>query len=241
MRKLFIVAASLATSLLVISCAPKKEKIELLTEMDSVSYAIGVSNGAQMKTVPGDSFNVEALNAGFETSYKNDSANLLLTQEQTEEVLRTFFAKLQAKAQEEMVAKNKELAVKNKLYGDSVLKQNGAQEGVITLDNGLQYRIIKQGTGVKPAADDDVKVKYVGKFLNGQIFDSTDQRGPAEFNLQNVIPGWSQILQMMPTGSKYEVWIPSDLAYGDMGNRGIEPGSTLYFEVELLSVLPKKK
>ena len=234
MRKLFIVAASLATSLLVISCAPKKEKFELLTEMDSVSYAIGVSNGAQMKTVPGDSFNVAALNAGFEASYKNDSANLLLTQEQTEEVLRTFFAKLQARAQ-------KELAVKNKLYGDSVLKQNGAQEGVITLDNGLQYRIIKQGTGVKPAADDDVKVNYIGKFLNGRIFDATDQRGPAEFNLQNVIPGWTQILQMMPAGSKYEVWIPSDLAYGDMGNRGIEPGSTLYFEIELLSVLPKKQ
>ena len=234
MRKLFIVAASVATSLLVISCAPKKEnKIELNSEMDSVSYAIGMSNGIQLKSVPGvDTFNVEVLNAAFEASYKGDSANLLLTEEQTQEVLTAYFTKIQMNAK-------KEIAAKNKLYSDSVLKSNGANEGVITLENGLQYRIIKQGSGQKPKEDDVVKVNYVGKLLNGRVFDSTIGREPVTFNLMGVIKGWSQILQMMPVGSKYEVWIPSDLAYGDMGmGNVIEPGSTLYFEVELLGIQP---
>ncbi|MBO4529722.1 MAG: FKBP-type peptidyl-prolyl cis-trans isomerase [Paludibacteraceae bacterium] len=201
--------------------------------MDSVSYAIGMSNGIQLKSVPGvDTFNVEVLNAAFEASYKGDSANLLLTEEQTQEVLTAYFTKIQMKAK-------KEIAAKNKLYSDSVLKSNGANEGVITLENGLQYRIIKQGSGQKPKEDDVVKVNYVGKLLNGRVFDSTIGREPVTFNLMGVIKGWSQILQMMPVGSKYEVWIPSDLAYGDMGmGNVIEPGSTLYFEVELLGIQP---
>ena len=244
MKKMFIVATVLATSLGVISCTPEKSKVtKLESEMDSVSYAIGVSNGMQLKTIPGnDTINVDVLNAGFETSYTNDTANLLLTEEEVQTVLSNYFRKLQIAAQEEQVAKNKEIAAKNKVIGDSILRKNSVQDGVRVTESGLQYRVITKGNGPTPKVDDVVRVNYVGKFLDGNVFDASERHGgPAEFAVNRVIKGWTEVLQLMPVGSKYEVWIPSDLAYGDEGSMGIEPGSSLYFEVELLSIVSNKK
>jgi len=133
-------------------------------------------------------------------------------------------------------------AGQNKLDGDAFMQANKAKEGVKVLDNGIQYRVQNQGKGPMPKADDTVKVHYVGRLLDGQIFDSSRQRGKAaEFNLGGVIKGWTQTLTQMPTGSRWLVWIPPELAYGDRGAGGkIGPNMTLEFDIELLEVLKKQ-
>jgi FKBP-type peptidyl-prolyl cis-trans isomerase FklB len=131
----------------------------------------------------------------------------------------------------------------NKKEGDSFLAANKGKEGVVTLPSGLQYKILKEGTGPKPTASDTVVCNYRGTSINGTEFDSSSKRGqPATFPVSGVIKGWTEALQLMPVGSKWQLFIPSDLAYGDRGAGGdIGPGSTLIFEVELLSVQDKSK
>lgn len=233
MKKLFI-AASFA-AVLMSSCSNSECKdVKLSSNIDSVSYAIGMSNGKSLSELPGDTINTKAFKAGFEAAFKKDSANLLLTDDQIRELLDNYNREIQTLMM-------KEMADKNKAFGDSVLNANKANEGVVETESGLQYRVITKGTGKTPTAEDKVKVNYTGKLLDGRTFDSSIGREPAEFNLNGVIKGWTEVLQLMPVGSKYEVWIPSDLAYGDQGNRFIEPGSTLYFEIELLDILPADK
>ena len=126
---------------------------------------------------------------------------------------------------------------KNKEAGDKFLAENGKKPGVVTTASGLQYEVIKKGTGPVPTATDQVKVHYVGTLLDGTEFDSSIKRNePAMFPVNQVIPGWTEGLQLMPVGSKYKFYIPQNLAYGSKGARGIEPLSTLVFEVELLSI-----
>jgi FKBP-type peptidyl-prolyl cis-trans isomerase len=137
--------------------------------------------------------------------------------------------------------KEKEKSAEAKIAGEAFLAENKSKEGVKTTETGLQYRVITAGGGTLPLDGDKVKVHYTGKLIDGTVFDSSVERGePAEFLTNQVIPGWTEALKMMPVGSKYELVIPAALAYGDRSTGPIPAGSTLVFEVELLDILPNE-
>jgi FKBP-type peptidyl-prolyl cis-trans isomerase FklB len=161
----------------------------------------------------------------------------LLTDQEAQTTLTTLQADLRKK-QELMT---QQAAETNKKEGDAFLTANKGKEGVVTLPSGLQYKILQEGTGPKPAATDTVSVNYRGTLLNGTEFDSSYKRGqPATFGVGQIIKGWNEALQLMPVGSKWQLFVPPDLAYGGRGaGRDIGPNSTLVFEVELLSIQPK--
>ena len=205
-----------------------------ITEQSSASEKVGYSLGFMMaegnKEAVKD-LNLDTFEKGFRDGYEgNDSA---LTQEQMQEVLMTY-----QKEQEEQFAKDMQTkATENKTAGTAFLAENAKKEGVKQTDSGLQYKVLKEGTGKSPKATDVVEVNYEGKLIDGTVFDSSDERGePIEFPLNQVIAGWTEGLQLMKEGGKYEFYIPSDIAYGEAGNAGIEPNSTLIFTVELLKV-----
>jgi len=159
-----------------------------------------------------------------------------ISQEEAMQVQQAFQQKMQAKREADMQA----AATKNKADGEAFLAANKSKDGVKTTESGLQYVVVTEGTGAKPAVTDTVKVHYTGTLLDGTKFDSSVDRGqPAQFALNAVIPGWTEALQLMPVGSKYTLWIPSELAYGDRAMPGspIGPNSTLKFEVELLEIV----
>jgi len=164
-------------------------------------------------------------------------SSTLLTPQQAQDVLKEVQMALHAKHEESMAA----VAVTNKKAGDAFLKANAAQKDVVVLPSGLQYKILKQGTGPKPTADDTVECNYRGTLIDGKEFDSsTKHGGPATFPVNRVIKGWTEALQLMPVGSKWELYLPSELAYGDRGaGADIGPNATLVFEVELLAIKDK--
>jgi FKBP-type peptidyl-prolyl cis-trans isomerase len=136
-----------------------------------------------------------------------------------------------------MEAEREQAAAKNAAAGEAFLLDNRIREGVVVTESGLQYEVLTQGDGPRPAASDRVTVHYRGTLLDGQEFDSSYSRGePATFVLDQVIPGWTEGVQLMPVGSKYKFFIPANLAYGPAGGRSIEPNATLIFEVELLGI-----
>ena len=205
-----------------------------ITEQSSASEKVGYSLGFMMaegnKQAVKD-LNLDTFEKGFRDGYEgNDSA---LTQEQMQEVLMTY-----QKEQEEQFAKDMQnKATENKAAGEAFLAENAKKEGVQQTDSGLQYKVLQEGTGESPEATDVVEVNYEGKLIDGTVFDSSYERGePIEFPLNQVIAGWTEGLQLMKEGGKYEFYIPSDIAYGEAGNAGIEPNSTLIFTVELLDV-----
>ncbi|HET6935004.1 MAG TPA: FKBP-type peptidyl-prolyl cis-trans isomerase, partial [Candidatus Angelobacter sp.] len=156
----------------------------------------------------------------------------------TEEDVRATMMQLQS----DMLAKQKQAGEANKKEGEAFLAANKAKPGVVTLPDGLQYTVVKEGTGPKPTASDTVTVNYRGTLINGKEFDSSYKRGePAKFPVNGVIKGWTEALQLMPVGSKWQLFIPADLAYGERGaGADIAPNSTLIFEVELLSIQGKE-
>jgi len=162
-----------------------------------------------------------------------------LTEEEAQAVLKEVQTEVQKQQQEKM----KEAADKNKSEGESFLAANKSKEGVVTLPDGLEYKILTAGTGPKPAPTDSVVCNYRGTLINGTEFDSSYKRGqPATFGVSQVIKGWTEALQLMPVGSKWQLFIPSNLAYGPRGaGAEIGPDSTLIFEVELLSIQDKTK
>ena len=177
--------------------------------------------------MPGGPVNVDDLLAGFEAALKNDTTGAKMTMEEAQTFLNTYFVEAQAKE-----------AQKSKEEGEKFLAENKTKDGVITTESGLQYKVETEGTGAKPTKEDKVKVHYTGTLLDGTKFDSSVDRGePAEFGVTQVIPGWTEILQIMPVGSKYTIWVPSELGYGERGTRGIKPNSTLKFEIELLDIV----
>jgi FKBP-type peptidyl-prolyl cis-trans isomerase FklB len=206
----------------------------LKDEKDKVSYSIGMSLGTQWKRngLESDQVSFENLVRGIKESMAG--TNTLLNEQQMQETLRTFSQQMQAKAME----KRRLEAEKNKKEGEAFLTSNKAKEGVVTLPSGLQYKILAEGSGDSPKATDTVSVKYRGTLMDGTEFDSTAKRGdqPATFGVSGVVKGWTEALQLMKPGAKWQLFIPSDLAYGDAGRPNIPPGSTLLFDIELLSV-----
>lgn len=207
------------------------KNVELNTDADSVGYAIGVLVGAnnrqQIQNAPGgENINVEAMAAAFRLSALDEET--VITREEADAIVRGYFEK----AGENEAQKNLE-------EGNAFLEENKTREGVHTTESGLQYEVLKEGTGEKPSADDRVKVQYHGTLLDGTVFDSSVERGePATFGVSQVIPGWTEALQMMKEGAKWKIYLPADIAYGERGaGQDIGPNTTLIFEVELLEIL----
>jgi FKBP-type peptidyl-prolyl cis-trans isomerase FklB len=198
-------------------------------ENSKVSYAIGMTIGHNFKQQRID-INDDLFMRGIKDEQSGGAT--LLTSQEMQATLRKFQQDMAAK-QAKMRADESET---NQVQGEAFLAANKSKPGVITLPDGLQYQVLTAGTGAKPTADSTVKVNYRGTFLDGTEFDSSAKAGHAvEFQANHVIPGWTEALTNMPSGSKWRLFIPSGLAYGERGNRGIPPNSTLIFEVELLS------
>lgn len=203
----------------------------LKTPKDKVSYAVGAQIGADMKrqTVDIDpAMLAKGLKDGFQGS------KLLLTDQEMREALGGLQQQMAAKQADRM----RELGAKNKQAGAAFLAENKKKEGVKVLPSGLQYKITKEGTGKTPKADDTVTVNYRGTLIDGTEFDSSYKRGEsATFPVEGVIKGWTEALQLMKVGSKWQLFVPSELAYGEQpAGRVIGPNSTLIFEVELLGI-----
>jgi FKBP-type peptidyl-prolyl cis-trans isomerase FklB len=214
---------------------PTAAALELKTQKDKASYAIGVNIGRSMKK---DNIDIdpEILARGVKDAF--GSGKLLLTDEDAQAALATLKNDVQKHQQEQ----HQVALEKNKQDGDSFLAANKAKAGVVALPSGLQYRIIQPGGGPKPTASDTVVCNYKGTLVDGTEFDSSYKRGqPATFPVGQVIKGWTEALQLMPVGSKWELVIPPALAYGERGTQGgpIGPNETLVFEVELVSIQPK--
>lgn len=208
------------------------DKIILKTALDSFSYAAGVSIGGSMQQQGIESVSTDILSKAVEDVLKGNT--LLLTKDQ---VTMTLQQKLQE------YSKKKNEAQKSK--GEAFLAENKKRKEVTTLPNGLQYEVLKSGAagGIKPAPVDTVVVDYVGTLIDGTEFDNSIKRGePAEFPLNGVIKGWTEILQLMTKGDKWKVYIPSELGYGERGAGGsIPPNSTLIFEINLIDIKPAVK
>ncbi len=194
--------------------------------MDKVSYALGLSIGNNFQSSGIKQLQVADFVKGLEDVLGEKQP--AISYEEAKQVINDYFMKLQ---QERLEI--------NKQAGAEFLEINRHKAGVVELPSGLQYEILKQGTGAKPSASDKVKCHYHGTLINGTVFDSSVQRGePATFGVSQVIPGWVEALQLMPVGSKWRLFIPSNLAYGEHGAGDvIEPNSTLIFDVELLDIV----
>ena len=196
--------------------------------MNKVSYALGLSIGQNFRASGFDEINLDDFLSGVRDVLEGSEPQM--TYDEAKVVINDYFQEVRRKAVEQ-----------NKEAGEEFLKINGHKTGVVTLPSGLQYEVIKMGDGEKPALTDTVECHYHGTLINGQVFDSSMDRGQtAKFPLQGVIKGWTEILQLMPVGSKWKVTIPSDLAYGDRGaGEMIQPGSTLIFIIELIAIVDK--
>jgi FKBP-type peptidyl-prolyl cis-trans isomerase FklB len=206
----------------------------LKTQKDKLSYVIGLNIG---KSLHKDSVDIDT--AIFTRGVKDaiSGAKTLLTEDEMKAVMTTLQTELRKKQEETMQAAGEI----NKKEGDAFLAENKTKDGVVTLPSGLQYKIITAGTGPKPTAADSVVCNYRGTLLNGTEFDSSYKRGqPATFPVSGVIKGWTEAVQLMPVGSKWQLFVPADLAYGNRGaGPDIGPNATLIFEVELISIQEK--
>jgi FKBP-type peptidyl-prolyl cis-trans isomerase FklB len=218
-----------------VSLVSAEEKLVLKNQKEKVSYSIGLNIGKKL----GDDLKKQLIDIdpNLITKGIQDAlvgAKPLLTDQEIQETMLAF--------QKEMMAKWEEIGKKNKTDGEAFLAENKKKEGVKTLPDGLEYKVINAGTGKKPKADDTVTVNYRGTLINGTEFDSSYKRGqPATFPVSGgMIKGWSEALQLMQEGAKWELFIPSNLAYGERGMGGaIGPNATLIFEVELVSIKEK--
>ena len=212
----------------------------LKTRKEKFSYALGMNIGNGLGTnLKKQSVEVDPnlVAQGLKDSMGDGKTRL------TEEEAKAVLTEVQNEVRQQQQGKVKEAADKNKTEGDTFLAANKSKDGVVTLPSGLQYKILTEGTGAKPTAADTVVCNYRGTLLDGTEFDSSYKRGqPATFPVGGVIKGWTEALQLMATGSKWQLFIPANLAYGDKGAGGeIGPGATLIFEVELISIMDKNK
>ena len=194
--------------------------------MDKFSYAIGLGIGQNVLSMGAQGINVEDFaQAISDVLNRKETA---ISHNEARDIVNQYFAELEAKMNAENIEK-----------GKSFLAENAKREGVVTLPSGLQYEIIKEGNGIKPNANDQVKCHYEGTLIDGTLFDSSIKRGqPTVFGVSQVIKGWVEALQLMPEGSKWKLYIPSELGYGSQqAGEMIPPYSTLIFEVELIKVI----
>ncbi|ANI90550.1 hypothetical protein A9P82_01740 [Arachidicoccus ginsenosidimutans] len=202
-----------------------QQPVRLANFDDTVSYALGLSIGKFYQQQGIKNLNTTLLSRGIKTAMGKDSA--LFTDEQVGDIL---MSSAQRAAEEK--------ASKAKHEGEVFLAKNKTNPGVVTLPDGIEYEVLQKGTGTIPADTSNVKVNYVGTLLDGTEFDNSYKRGePLDMDVTRVIKGWTEVLKLMPVGSKWRVWIPSDLAYGDRGaGEMIPPGATLQFDIELLGI-----
>lgn len=225
--------AAIVLSVVGMSCQPSGsgKDVELNTLADSAGYAIGIlvgeNNRQQVESAPGGSeLNLEAMAAAFRSAALGEEAKM--TVEEADQIIRSYF--------EAEGAKESQLNLED---GNAFLEENQARSEVHTTESGLQYEVLEEGDGPKPGATDRVRVHYHGTLIDGNVFDSSVERGePAVFGVNQVIPGWTEALQLMPVGSKWKIYLPSELAYGERGAGGdIGPNAVLIFEVELLEIV----
>lgn len=202
------------------------------TEQEQISYCMGIQVGQQLKKMELD-LNIDIFTKGIQDVISDKK--LLLTEEEISAVLSDFYEQMQAKRQQEW----NDLGIKNEKEGKVFLEANKEKEGVTVLPSGLQYKVLRDGTGKKPIISDQVKVHYKGTLLDGTVFDSSYERNqPADFVLKpgGLIQGWIEALPLMSEGAKWKLFVPADLAYGPRGRPKLGPNATLIFEVELLEV-----
>ena len=217
----------LSSLILFIACKTEKtnKTANLITELDSVSYSLGVNIGENIKTQFED-INLDNFEAGIKDVLEKD-VEAKISDNQAQAIIQSYFSKKQQKQSESVIEE-----------GINFLRENGKREGVTTLASGLQYEVINDGTGPKPTIEDNVTTHYHGTLIDGTVFDSSVDRGePASFPVGGVIKGWTEALQLMAVGSKWKLYVPYDLAYGERGaGQQIGPYSTLIFDVELISI-----
>jgi FKBP-type peptidyl-prolyl cis-trans isomerase len=213
---------------------PAPPPLVLKTDKDKTSYAIGVNMGKSIRTGPID-LDTKILLRAFQDALAD--RKLLMSDDEVKTTLTALQADMRKKQEEKMQL----LGETNKKAGEDFLAANKTKDGIVTLPSGLQYKILTAGTGPKPTLTDSVVCNYKGTLLDGTEFDSSFKRGqPATFPVGQVIKGWTEALQLMPVGSKWQLFIPSDMAYGPRGSGPtIGPNSTLIFEVELISIKGK--
>ena len=202
----------------------KKTDIKMSSTIDSVSYGLGVAIGNNLKNSGFDSVKVDIMSQALKEVFEGKAT---MKQEDADKIIQGYMAEKEKMKGQENVAK-----------GKAFLEENKKKAGVQTTASGMQYIVMKEGTGAKPGLNDKVTTHYHGTLIDGTVFDSSVERGqPASFPVSGVIPGWTEALQMMPVGSKWKLFLPSELAYGERGAGGkIGPNSVLVFEVELLSI-----
>jgi len=226
--KSFALLALAAVSLQ--ACLDKSQFAKVENDDQKVAYTLGFNFGKQLEANT-EGLDIDVIIAGLKEGFAGKEGRL--TEEEMIAAMQGFSERRQASMQK----KREEMTSKNKAKGADFLAANKAKEGVVELESGLQYKIITEGSGAKPSAEDTVTVHYRGSLMDGTVFDSSVERGePATFALNRVISGWTEGLQLMPIGSKWELYIPADLAYGERGAGVIEPYATLIFEVELLAI-----
>lgn len=224
MKTKIILTLAVTTAVLISSCSNKGYKADLNTEIDSVSYSIGITFGSSLMENDMGNLSVDAFAAALNDLFTEQEVKI--TREEAQEVINNYFLMKQFGD--------------NKKEGEDFLEDNKSKEGVKTLPSGLQYKVITEGNGPVPKFTDIVKAHYHGTMLNGMVFDSSVERGePLEINVNGVIKGWQEALQLMPVGSKWILYVPQELAYGATPPAGgpIEPFSTLIFEVELIEII----
>jgi len=227
--KAFSILSILCLSALIACNGQKgKTKVDLNSKSDSVAYAIGASIGGSMKKDGLDSLNLDILKQGLNAALHGDS--VMIDPMQSQMVIQAY-----------LQDKQKSKGEANLAIGKKFLAENKSKPGVVELPDGLQYQVIKEGTGAMPALTDTVTVNYVGSLIDGTEFDgSKDHGGPQPWPVSGYIKGWSEALQMMKVGSKWKLFVPAALAYGERGNGPkIQPNSTLVFELELLAIKGK--
>jgi FKBP-type peptidyl-prolyl cis-trans isomerase len=213
------------------SCQQGGKAVKLESNVDSVGYAIGILVGSnnlkQLEAAPeGGAINKEAMAAAFRAASVGEEG--AMTEQEAQAVVQRFFE-----------GAGEREAQKSLEEGNAFLEKNRKRQGVTTTESGLQYEILTEGTGEKPTATDQVRVHYHGSLIDGKVFDSSVDRGePVVFGVTQVIPGWTEALQLMPVGSKWKIYLPSEIAYGERGAGGdIGPNAALIFEVELLEIV----
>ncbi len=221
-----LLVTALVATMMLAGCTKKLD-----TDKKKASYAIGQQIGQNLKS---QSIEVDPDVLAMAITEAAAGKESKLTKEQIQEAM--------SKLQETSMKKQQEMAEENKKKGTEFLEKNKSAEGVKVTSSGLQYQMVTEGTGAIPKADDTIKAHYKGTLITGEQFDSSYDRGtPAEFPVKGVIPGWTEALQMMKTGSKVKLWIPPDLAYGPSARPGIPANSVLAFEVELLEIVKAEK